>query len=194
MPEDLDPNEDPIEDPAEGRPSAKDGETPQEDPAGKGGEKPKNWQNEAEKNARLLRRTEKELETLRAEKQQREDAEKTEAQKATDRATAAEHRAAKLERDLWVRDAATANGLTSDDYEFIQADTKEEIDERAQRLSARIKPGEGDEKGKDGKTKPRPMGGGDGNPKVPDEDAADKNRKASLVSRFGIPGVKTDQK
>jgi hypothetical protein len=77
----------------------------------------------------------KELETLRAEKQQRAEAEMTEAQKLQKQAAEAQAQVAKLQADLWRRDVASETGIPSILVDRIQGATKEAMLEDAKKLA-----------------------------------------------------------
>lgn len=68
------------------------------------------------------------------------EAQKTEAQKAADRATAAEKRATEAAAELARMTAAVKHGLTEDDLDLLGTHgTPEEIEARAEKLAARLK-------------------------------------------------------
>ena len=67
-----------------------------------------------------------------------QDAQKTAEQRATERAEAAEARAAELERGAWVTDAAQAYDIPVKFRDRITGTTQEEIEESAQQLAGAI--------------------------------------------------------
>lgn len=66
-----------------------------------------------------------------------EQAQMSDMEKLTARATAAESELANLTRKLAVADALRKHGLSDDDAEWLTGDTAEEIDARAAKLAAR---------------------------------------------------------
>lgn len=95
-----------------------------------------------ERAARLVENLRKEIEDLKADKsalarelQQREDAEKSDAEKTADRLKAAEEAARKAQRDLYVERAARTHSLPDDLVEFLTGETEEEIAAKAERLA-----------------------------------------------------------
>lgn len=118
----------------------------------------KDWQAEAEKWKSFARKHE-DAAKANADKAKRfdefEESQKTEQQKLSDKAAAAEAKASMTEAELARVKAAVKHGLTEDDLELLGAHgTPEEIDARAEKLAARIKAVEA--------AKPKPdFGGGD---------------------------------
>jgi hypothetical protein len=78
----------------------------------------------------------KDLGTARTALQEREDAEKSEAQKIADRAAAAEKAAADAKRALLIERATRKHSLPEDVVEFLTGDTEEEIEAKAARLAS----------------------------------------------------------
>jgi hypothetical protein len=102
------------------------------------------WEGEfdPERAARLvanLRESEKKMKArlaeFEAEKQAREDAEKTEAQKLADRLAKAESEAQAARRDLLVTKAAAKYGIPETLAGFLSGDSEEEIEEKAKALA-----------------------------------------------------------
>jgi hypothetical protein len=128
-------------------------ETPAPDTGGE-----KNWQSEAEKWKAFARKHE-DAAKANADKAKRfdefEESQKTETQKAVDDAVKAKREAAETAAELARVKAAVKHGLTEEDLELLGTHgTPEEIDARAERLSARIKTAAAN--------KPKPdFGGGD---------------------------------
>lgn len=86
-----------------------------------------------------LRGDVEELKPKAAKLQEYEDTDKTEAQKAADRAAAAEQRAADAEVKAARLTAAVKHGLTEEDLELLgTSGTPEEIEQRAEKLAARL--------------------------------------------------------
>lgn len=65
------------------------------------------------------------------------EAQKTEVQRATDRATAAEQALATREQELNILRAAAKHGIPEEDHDLLGSGTPEELDARAARLAAR---------------------------------------------------------
>lgn len=68
--------------------------------------------------------------------QDAEDAAKTETQKATERAEAAERRIVELESAAVLAEVAAASGIAADNYDLLGFGTREELEARAQRIAA----------------------------------------------------------
>ncbi|MGW4325444.1 MULTISPECIES: hypothetical protein [Nocardia] len=66
-----------------------------------------------------------------------QEAAKTEVQRATERAAAAEAAAAQREAELNVLRAASKHGIPEEDHDLLGSGTPEELDARAARLAAR---------------------------------------------------------
>lgn len=64
------------------------------------------------------------------------EAQKTEIQRAIDRATAAEQAAAQREQELNLLRAAAKHGVPEEDYDLLGSGTPEELDARAARIAA----------------------------------------------------------
>lgn len=64
------------------------------------------------------------------------EAQKSEIQRATERATAAEQAAEQRERELNLLRAAAKHGIPEEDYDLLGSGTPEELDARAARLAA----------------------------------------------------------
>ena len=118
----------------------------------------KDWQAEAEKWKQFARKHE-DAAKANADKAKRfdefEESQKTEQQKLIDAATGAREEAAAHAAELARVKAAVKHGLSEEDLDLLGTHgTPEEIDERAERLAARIKAAEAN--------KPKPdFGGGD---------------------------------
>ena len=80
-----------------------------------------------------------ELKAAQAELQKYKDAEKTELERLTERATKAEEQANALLRDKAARAAAKAAGLDADLAEFLKGSTAEELKASAEALAAKTK-------------------------------------------------------
>ncbi|MBW3663566.1 MAG: hypothetical protein KY469_10740 [Actinobacteria bacterium] len=79
-----------------------------------------------------------ELKPKAAKLKELEDADKTEAQRAAERAAEAEKRAAEAEAQAAKLEAAVKHGLTEEDLDLLGTGTPEEIAERAEKLAARL--------------------------------------------------------
>lgn len=79
------------------------------------------------------------LKAAQAELQKYKDAEKTELERLTERATKAEERAASLAREKVARAAAKAAGLDPDLADFLKGSTEEELQASAEALAAKTK-------------------------------------------------------
>lgn len=97
---------------------------------------------DAERAARLIENLRSEIKDLKAEKatlatslQEKEDAEKTESQRLSDRLAAAEKAAKDAQRALLVERAARKHNLPEDVVDFLIGDTEEEIEAKAERLA-----------------------------------------------------------
>lgn len=127
------------------------------------------WDGEfdAERAARLVQNLRDEIATLkgdlktaRSSLQEREDAEKTEAQRLQERAEAAERALAEKEKTLLRQSVAKAHNLDDDLLDFLSGDTEEALTAQAKALSERIRPA-----GQEVPGKPKPAltpGSGDG--------------------------------
>lgn len=105
-----------------------------------------------------------------------EESQKTEQQKLTDKAAAAEAKAATTEAELARVKAAVKHGLTEDDLELLGTHgTAEEIDARAEKLAARIKAADAN--------KPKPdFGGGGTGTNIPGSDSLDADIAAATAA------------
>lgn len=105
-----------------------------------------------------------------------EESQKTEQQKLTDKAAAAEAKTATTEAELARVKAAVKHGLTEDDLELLGTHgTAEEIDARAEKLAARIKTADAN--------KPKPnFGGGDQGTNIPGSDSLDADIAAATAA------------
>lgn len=79
------------------------------------------------------------LKAAQEELQKYKDAEKTELERLTERATKAEERAQQLLRDKTARAAAKAAGLDPDLADFLKGSTEEELKASAEALAAKTK-------------------------------------------------------
>lgn len=120
----------------------------------------------------------KELETLRAEKQQRAEAEMTEAQKLQKQLEEAQARADKLQVDMWRNEAATIANLPSIFADRIQGKTKEEMLEDAKKLAEALP--------KEALKKTAPPIGAT-NPANANQNETDAQRRERLFGKQGNP-------
>lgn len=77
-----------------------------------------------------------ERDTLRSERQEREDAEKTETERLSGRLTDAEQKLADAQRAVYVERALRKHSIPEDLVEFLTGSTEEEITAKAERLAA----------------------------------------------------------
>lgn len=119
---------------------------------------------DAERAARLVENLRKEVETLKADKetlsaslQEREDADKSDAQKTADALDAAKKAAADAQRLLYVERAARKHSLPDDLVEFLTGETEEEISDKAERL-AKYRPSDDGSPSEDSSEEPAPAG------------------------------------
>jgi hypothetical protein len=91
-----------------------------------------------ERAARLVENLRTELEEAKAKIRAREDAEKTDLQKAQERAEAAEAALVKATLDTATAKAAQAHKIPDDLLEFITGATAEEIEAKAKRLGEKL--------------------------------------------------------
>lgn len=90
---------------------------------------------------RLIQNLRGEIDELKpkvAKLRELEDADKTEAQKAADRAAEAEQRATRAEAQAARLDAAIRHGLTEEDLDLLDGVPADKVDERAKRLAERL--------------------------------------------------------
>jgi len=90
-----------------------------------------------------VKKANREAAALRVKLQAFEDRDKTEAQKLTDRADAAEKRVATLEMNALRSKVASDNGLPADLVDRLRGDTAEALDEDAKNLTALLKASRG---------------------------------------------------
>jgi hypothetical protein len=101
-----------------------------------------------------LRKANKEAETLRLELKKRDDADKSESQKLTERAEAAERRASELERQTMRARVGSAKGLPPKMWDRLVGDDEDALKADADELLAEMKPN-GSRPSLDGGAKPR---------------------------------------
>lgn len=92
------------------------------------------------KERRAARDADKRARDLEARLKEFEDRDKTEQQKAVDRAEAAERSAAEANAKLLRLEVAAAKKVPAELVEFLSGDTKEEIEAKADALLAHLKP------------------------------------------------------
>ena len=117
---------------------------PADPPAAPGDPKPP-WGSDddfnAEKAWSLIQNLRGDVDTLKpqaAELRQLKEADKTESQKAADRAAEAEERADKAEAQAARLNAAVKHGLSEDDLELLEGVPADKIEERAAKLAQRL--------------------------------------------------------
>lgn len=122
---------------------------------------------EAEKQRKELEARLKELEPMAAEAQKLKDAKKSEAEKLTEKLTAAERRAAEAEQRLLRAEVAAEKGLTAAQAKRLVGSSKEELEADADDLLASFGPVGPEGGGKKRAAPERLRPGGMPNPKPP---------------------------
>lgn len=93
----------------------------------------------ANREAQNLRTRMKELEAGQAEYQKWKDSQKSEAEKIAERAAAAEEKAEKLQREVWIAKVIAKHGLSENQAKRLQGSTLEELDADAAELAEDLK-------------------------------------------------------
>lgn len=110
------------------------------------------WKAKARKHedsVKTLRKELRELKPLADKAKQLEEAQKSESEKLNDRASSAEKEATKAKAEAAKLRMAIKYGLSEEDLDFLGSGDEEEIEERAKRLSERLKSKTDDEETED---------------------------------------------
>jgi len=99
-----------------------------------------------------------ERDALRAERQEREDAEKSETERLSGRLTDAEQKLADAQRAVYLERALRKHSIPEDLVEFLTGDTEEEITAKAERLAALGSGSKSDEDASKQGDQPNPSG------------------------------------
>lgn len=135
---------------------------------------------EALKWKEMARKHEREAKAALKKLQEHEDKDKTDAQKAADRATEAEKRAQDAELRAMRLEVAATKGLTPAQAKRLVGSTQEELESDADEFLESIKPG--DNKGKPGNKPTEDLKGG-GDP-TEDPEEMDGQKLAGMVPRY----------